>query len=530
MTKSSSLKKPVKSYIINIQILLILIVVFLVAQFHWQDNYVFHTPCILLATLILILIFLTLRYKNKKSLVLDLLIILIDIAIITAIILITSSAHLEILFLILIMIVAVEFPPIFTLFFPLLLGLYNGVIKYFILQSPYTYTIEEDMIIIGLFSIVSWLVSSVFNAEKKTRMNLETTRENLMENKALLEDIILFMPLGLVVVNREEKIVHINQAALEINEITGKKPVDYLGGPFIDYFNQRGETVPFQQSLILKILHKEQSFYKEKRIDNGKILEYSGKGIYDEEGDLIYAILVFQDVSQEERNRERISQLERINLISQMATSIAHELKKPLTTIKGYLHLAKKEKEYLNQENLKILLQEIDNCNTTIANFLSVVRKTENKKEILNLQAIISELSILIGQDALFNGINYKQEIEEIPDLFLNKNEIRQLLLNLCRNGIEAMEDGGTLTLRLKSEEDAVILEVEDTGTGMSEEFLENVGMPFFTTKELGTGLGLSVCTSIIKNHNGESTITSKVGQGTKVTISFPLIIQQNQA
>ena len=143
---------------------------------------------------------------------------------------------------------------------------------------------------------------------------------------------------------------------------------------------------------------------------------------------------------------------------------------------------------------------------------------------MLNLKVIISELSILIGQDALFNGIEFKKEIEEIPDLLLNKNEIRQLILNLCRNGIEAMEDGGVLTLRLKSEENAVILEVEDTGSGMDEEVLEKIGMPFFTTKESGTGLGLSVCARIINNHNGISTITSKVGQGTKVRISFPLM------
>ena len=80
------------------------------------------------------------------------------------------------------------------------------------------------------------------------------------------------------------------------------------------------------------------------------------------------------------------------------------------------------------------------------------------------------------------------------------------------------------MTLRLKSEENAVILEVEDTGFGMDEEVLEKIGMPFFTTKESGTGLGLSVCARIIKNHNGKSTITSKVGQGTKVRISFPLM------
>lgn len=524
MLKLYSLQRPVNSYIINIQILLILIVIFLTAQFHWQDNYKTHIPCIFLASLILALIFLTHKYKNEKSSFLDLLIILIDIAIITAIIIITNTAHLEILFLIPIMIVAVEFPPSYLVFSPLFLSLYNGLIKYFYqINAPNPYIIEKDIIILGLFSIVSWLVGSVFNAEKKTRMKLQRTRGNLMENKALLEDIIRFMPLGVIIVDTEEKIVHINQAFLDINDITDKKPADYVGKSFIDYFSQREEALSLQQSLIVKILHKGQSFYKEKTIHDGKIMEYSGKGVYDKTGDLIYAILVFQDISQEEKNREKISQLGRINLISQMATSIAHEIKKPLTTIKGCLHLAIEDREHLNKENLKLLIQEIDNCNTIISNFLSVAKKVENTKEILDLQAIISELSILIGQDALFNGINYEQEIEDIPDLLLNKNEIRQLLLNLCRNGIEAMEESGTLTLRLKPAESAVIIEVEDTGIGMSEEVLENVGIPFFTTKESGTGLGLSVCARIIKNHNGKINITSKVGQGTKVTISFPL-------
>lgn len=523
MTRSSFLKKPGNNYIIKIQILLILIVLFLTAQFYWQSHPSYPLST-LLVILIFILIFLTYKYKSNKSLVLDCYIILTDIAIITAIIILTSNSHPEILFLIPIIIAAIKFPPIHIIFFPLLLGLYNGLIKYFYQINVDPYIIENDIIIIGLFYIVSWLVGSVFDVERKTRNKLHTTRGELMENNALREDIIRFMPLGVLVIDTDEKIVHINQAAIDIDGILDKKPADYVGSPFSNYYNQLSDSLSLHKSLILKILDQEQSFYMEKRVVNSKILEYSGQAIYNEEGNLIYAILVFQDISQEERNREKISQLERVNLIGQMATSIAPEIKKPLINIQEHLHLAKKDKAHLNLEKLNYLLQEIDNCNSIIANFLSVARKTENKKEMLNLKGIISELSILIGQDALFNGIEFKKEIEEIPDLLLNKNEIRQLILNLCRNGIEAMEDGGVLTLRLKSEENAVILEVEDTGSGMDEEVLEKIGMPFFTTKESGTGLGLSVCARIINNHNGISTITSKVGQGTKVRISFPLL------
>ena len=126
------------------------------------------------------------------------------------------------------------------------------------------YIIENDIIIIGLFYIVSWLVGSVFDVERKTRNKLHTTRGELMENNALREDIIRFMPLGVLVIDTDEKIVHINQAAIDIDGILDNKPADFVGVPFTNYYNQLSDPLPPHQALILKILDQEQSFYMEK--------------------------------------------------------------------------------------------------------------------------------------------------------------------------------------------------------------------------------------------------------------------------
>ena len=141
-----------------------------------------------------------------------------------------------------------------------MLGLYNGLIKYFYQINVDPYIIENDIIIIGLFYIVSWLVGSVFDVERKTRNKLHTTRGELMENNALREDIIRFMPLGVLVIDTDEKIVHINQAAIDIDGILDKKPADYVGSPFSNYYNQLSDSLSLHKSLILKILDQEQSF------------------------------------------------------------------------------------------------------------------------------------------------------------------------------------------------------------------------------------------------------------------------------
>src|SRR5690606_15681956 len=134
--------------------------------------------------------------------------------------------------------------------------------------------------------------------------------------------------------------------------------------------------------------------------------------------------------------------------------------------------------------------------NSIITQFLSLARNKHVEKKTGNLNAVINVLFPLIQADVFKNGMNIQMELTQVPDIMLDEKEIRQLILNLVRNGLEAMEPGGMLTIKTFTEGEQVVLAVQDQGGGIDPQVVDKLGTPFLTTKEEGTGLGLAVCYS----------------------------------
>jgi signal transduction histidine kinase len=188
-----------------------------------------------------------------------------------------------------------------------------------------------------------------------------------------------------------------------------------------------------------------------------------------------------------------------------MAAGISHEIRNPMTTVRGFLQLLNNNDENVkNNEYYRLMIEELDRANSIITEFLSMgnTRTTDLKKMDLNL--IIHDITPLLMADA-FNQNKYLQlETSKLPELLLNRNEIRQLILNLFRNGLEAMSQGKELTIRTYKEDECVVLAIQDQGEGIKPEVLAKLGTPFFTTKDNGTGLGLGVCYAIAARHNAK--------------------------
>lgn len=224
----------------------------------------------------------------------------------------------------------------------------------------------------------------------------------------------------------------------------------------------------------------------------------------------------------EERTTE-ILRLDRLNTVGEMAAAIGHEVRNPMTTVRGYLQMMQRKKEYAeHREQFKTMIEEIDRANGIISDFLSLAKNKAVEQRPYNINDVVSALLPLLQAEALRIGHDLNIEMGDVADFTMDEKEIRQLLLNLANNAFQAMEPGGRLTIATCATKDEIILSVCDTGKGIPEELLTKLGTPFLTTKENGTGLGLPVCYRIAERHGAKIDIQTSEA-GTTFIISFPM-------
>ncbi|MEG6584258.1 ATP-binding protein [Dendrosporobacter sp. 1207_IL3150] len=250
-------------------------------------------------------------------------------------------------------------------------------------------------------------------------------------------------------------------------------------------------------------------------------LEQKCTPIYNDNNELIALHGIARDITTR-KNLEKISSmLDRMNVVGSMAATVAHEIRNPLTTVRGYLQvMGRREKYQTDKEFFKLMIAEIDRANSIITEYLSLSREKKANLEIRSLNIIIESLFPLIQADANSSKIYVSSSLTAIPELLLDENEIRQLLLNLVRNSIEAMPNGGNLAIHTFQENSNIVLSVSDQGSGIPSYILENIGTPFITTKDTGTGLGLPICYQIASRHNAKIKISTHHG-GTTFFIYF---------
>lgn len=230
---------------------------------------------------------------------------------------------------------------------------------------------------------------------------------------------------------------------------------------------------------------------------------------------------VIADITEKVKWEREMARLGRLNLVGEMAAGIAHEIRNPMTTIRGFLQMCK-GKASIQEEYVDIMLEELARANGIITEYLSLAKNRVTHFQRCSLNEIVLNLLPLLEADALLTGKSVQPELEPIPDLMLDEKEVRQLILNLAINGLESMVSQGTLILRTYEESNYVILEVRDQGLGIRPEWMEKLGTPFFTTKDEGTGLGLAVCYSIAARHKAAIQVDSG-SEGTTFYVRFPV-------
>lgn len=229
------------------------------------------------------------------------------------------------------------------------------------------------------------------------------------------------------------------------------------------------------------------------------------------------------DVSNQKRLEEEIQRLDRLNLIGEMAAGIAHEIRNPMTTVRGYLQLYERRSiDPEEVEDIQLMLEELDRANAIITEFLALGKNKNNKLVQKDVNEIIEAIYPLVQAEAALGDKEIILQLGPmLPKVLIDGKEIRQLLLNLVSNALQSMDEGQVI-IRSFIEQEEVVIAITDQGHGIPDEIKNKIGTPFFTTKDSGTGLGMAICYSIVQRHNGKLDFTTSPS-GTTFFIRFSL-------
>lgn len=244
-----------------------------------------------------------------------------------------------------------------------------------------------------------------------------------------------------------------------------------------------------------------------------RIAIWNSKPIWGADGRVVGAVSISEDITsyvlEERRSRSEqvqlrveIEKLDRLKHVSHLAAGISHEVRNPLTTVKGFLQVMRAKEKYAEDTQvLDMLVEELNRANDIISDFLSLTKVQEKQLVRGNLVNVIDRLSPLLESDAFLSRKNLVIRRNPVADILLYSKEIKQLILNLVRNAMEATPAGGSVRIETFQTSRSVGITVADEGPGIPREIVEKLGTPFLTTKSNGTGVGLAICYDIAQRH-----------------------------
>lgn len=366
------------------------------------------------------------------------------------------------------------------------------------------------LVLIGSFAIVSLFLVQAYRLARSSLSRMTVFSEALVKH----------MPIALLAVDKDGRIVACNEQAQGLitgtcAEAIGREADRFLHQPF----SQLLERISGQNNLVEEDIH----LPSEK--DGEQTWEVVVTAFADEdvhEG----KILLARDVTAIRLLEKEVVRSRHLNAIGSLAAGVAHEIRNPLSSIRGFAVYFKQKLSgnIEDEETADIMIAETERLNRVISQLIEFARPLTLKKEQTNLTDLVRHAIRLVAAEAKKNAVEIDvQAGEDLPQVDIDPDKTKQVFLNIFLNALSAMPDGGRLTVMLTAQKDFMEVTVSDTGTGIKEEDLPRIYDPYFTSKPAGTGLGLAVVQKIMDAHSGTVQIDGKAGFGTKVTLRFSL-------
>lgn len=358
--------------------------------------------------------------------------------------------------------------------------------------------------------------NAVYNKYLKNFESLQLLHKEMeTEYNQLRNEIFSNLKLGVITVNEAGKITYMNQTAQELLNM------DNSGDAAVQFHNVIRETLlngmRFNQHLI------------QLRLPRGvRYFSINTAPLYNEDQSVVNgAVSVFQDVTEKRILENEMNQMEKFALVAELAAGTAHEIRNPMTTLRGFLQILAKEfkPETKGYEYCSLMIEEIDRANSIIREFLLLTKPTAPRLKEADLHVILEEIFLLIESKSLLENVEIRRKYaKSLPLVKADPAQIKQVFLNLATNAIQAMPAGGHLMISTTTENGNAVVRFTDSGCGIDEAQLAKIFNPFFTTKENGTGLGLTISYRIIENHGGRLYAQSVSGKGSTFTVELPAI------
>ena len=368
--------------------------------------------------------------------------------------------------------------------------------------------------LIGLTGFVLVFIVQRYSQARSTLTRMQVFSDNLLEN----------MPVGLIATDMNNQIISVNPAAASILNIQTD-------------FNSHGidTALPNEiQNLLWAISGKKNLVEKEIKIKDGYkseiTLEAIASPLFDKEGNSLGNLLILRDKTELHRLKTEMEQNKRLAAIGRLAAGVAHEIRNPLSSLKGYATFFKEIFDH-DSENFTIadtMIKEVDRLDRVVGELGELAKPIAISGNLVDIETLVLESLQLIIYEPDAENIDVKTDIEsDLPQIHADVDRLKQVLLNLYLNALQAIENSGALTVKLQKNisGDDIIIKISDTGCGIKEEDLSHIFDPYFTTKLSGTGLGLSIVHNIIKAHKGKIDVESNSGKGTIFTITLPMRI-----
>lgn len=326
-----------------------------------------------------------------------------------------------------------------------------------------------------------------------------------------------------VIDNSTGDIQDVNEMTMDFFEVTSEQFLDYNMGDILRFFPKESMNIAkFKQELF-------QTGYAETLQQyihpSTQTRHYQVTAIKDFSTNL--SLIKIKDDTKKVLVQQQLEQHNALLEVGQLAASIAHEIRNPMTTLKGFTQLLKVSANDDAMRYLTVIEDELDRMDLIIGEMLNLSKPAAGKKERVSLTNLVKMIIRVIGPKATLEGIKISTsfEVSEEPFLMGEEGKLKQVLLNLFKNSLEAMKPGGTLTIYVEEcEKNLVNIIIKDTGKGIEAENLNQLFLPYFTTRSEGTGLGLPFVLKTIEEHDGTISVSSKVGEGTSFIITFPVI------